>query len=92
MNNQETAERVFPLQQPVGRSTDLPNGLTLVQQNPDCAVDLNSASRTYGWLFIRGPERGQWVTYRKLEAWEIMQAEDQRDAGIVQQGTKVRAG
>jgi hypothetical protein len=90
--NLDTAVRPVPVQLPVGHSTDLPNGLTLVQQNPDCAVDLRSASRTYGWLFIRGPERGQWVTHRKLEPWEIMQAEDQRDYGIVQQGTKVRAG
>lgn len=69
----------------------LKNGLVLVQQNPDCAVDLKSDSRFYGWLFVRGPE-GQWITHRELTALEIMQAEDQRDYGIVQQGTKVREG
>jgi len=67
----------------------LPNGLILLQQNPDCAVDLNG-DRYHGWLFVKGPD-GQWVTNRKLADWEIMQAEDQRDYGIVQQGTKVRA-
>jgi hypothetical protein len=68
----------------------LPNGLVLLQQNPDCAVDLNGG-RYHGWLFIKGPD-GQWVTQRKLADWEIMQAEDQRDEGIVLHGTKVREG
>ena len=66
------------------------NGLTLVQQNPDCAVDLRQG-KTHGWLYVRGAD-GQWVTCRKLDGWEIMQAEDQRDNGIIQQGTKVREG
>ena len=64
----------------------LPNGLVLLQQNPDCAWNPEN-----GWLYIRGADR-QWVTQRKLESWEVMQAEDQRDCCIVQQGTKVRAG
>jgi len=59
----------------------LSNGLTLLQQNPDFAVDLRSG-KWHGWLFRRHPD-GQWVSDRKLVAWEIMQAEDQRDQGIV---------
>ena len=39
--------------------------------------------RFHGWLMWKHPD-GQWVSKRKLEAWEIMQAEDQRDYGIVQ--------
>lgn len=68
----------------------LENGLVLLQQNPDCAVDL-SGGKAHGWLYVRGHD-GQWVTHRKLEQWEIMQAEDQRDYEIVIHGTKVRAG
>ena len=64
----------------------LDNGLVLLQQNPDCAWNPEN-----NWLYIRGAD-GQWVTQRKLESWEVMQAEDQRDYGVVQQGTKVRAG
>jgi hypothetical protein len=71
-------------------SNQLPDGKILLQQNPDCAVDL-SGGRWHGWLFVRHPD-GHWVSQRKLEGWEIMQAEDQRDGGIVLQGTKVRAG
>ena len=68
----------------------LDNGLVLLQQNPDCAVDL-TGGRFHGWLFTRHPD-GQWVSHRKLTGWEVMQAEDQRDAGIVLHGTAVRAG
>ena len=39
--------------------------------------------RFHGWRMWKHPD-GQWVSKRKLEAWEIMQAEDQRDYGIVQ--------
>lgn len=39
--------------------------------------------RFHGWLMWKHPD-GQWVSKRKLKAWEIMQAEDQRDYGIVQ--------
>lgn len=70
---------------------ELENGLTLVQQTREYAVDLNTLSGWYGWLFVRGAD-GLWVSSRKLAGWEIMQAEDQRDAGIVQHGTTVRAG
>lgn len=69
----------------------LPNGLTLVQQNPDCAVDLRGGD-THGWLFVRAYEpNGEFITHRKLESWEVMQAEDQQLYGIVQHGTQVRA-
>jgi len=61
------------------------NGLTLVNRNPDKAVDLRADSKFSGWLFFRHPD-GHWVTERKLESWEIMQAEDQRDEGIVVEG------
>lgn len=60
-------------------------GLTLVQRNPDYAVQLDNRHAFYGWLFYRHPD-GQFVSKRKLEDWEIMQAEDQRDGDIIIDG------
>ena len=65
--------------EPVGYVTEpqnlLPNGLTLLQTNPDCAVQLNSG-RDFGWLYMKGAD-GQWVTHRKLSPEEINEAQDQ---------------
>jgi len=49
----------------------LPNGLTLLQVNPDCAARLDPKARDHGWLYIKGAD-GQWVTHRTLtpEAWK----------------------
>ena len=58
----------------------LPNGFVLLQVNPDYAWSTEN-----NWLYYKHPD-GQWVTYRKLEPWEVMQAEDQRLYGIVQDG------
>ena len=69
---------------------ELPNGLTLLQKNPDYAANL-MGGKMHGWLYFRGENR-EWVTNRKLASWEIMQAEDQRDEGIVIQSPSVRAG
>ena len=69
----------------------LPNGLTLLQVNPDCAVSLNPQARDHGWLYVKGAD-GQWVTHRRLEAVEIEEAYDQAADMVVLQGTKVRAG
>ena len=71
-------------------SNVLPNGMILLQKNPDFAVDL-TGGKQHGWLFCRGSEN-QWVTCHKLANWEIMQAEDQRDAGIVIHSPNSRAG
>lgn len=68
----------------------LPNGLTLLQVNPDCAAQLDSLAPDYGWLYIRGAQ-GQWVTQRKLSDGEIETAHDQAADMAVLQGTKVRA-
>jgi hypothetical protein len=67
-------------------SNIIENGLILLQISPNKAVDL-SGGRLHGWLFYQHPD-GQYVTERKLEGWEIMQAEDQRDSGIVIDGSK----
>ena len=67
----------------------LPNGLTLLQVNPDCAARLDSKARDYGWLYIKGAD-GQWVTHRKLSPAEIEIADDQAADMAVLQGTKVR--
>ena len=69
----------------------LSNGLTLLQQNPDCAARLDTSAKDHGWLYTRGPN-GQWVTLRKLSDAEIETAYDQAADMAVLQGTKVRAG
>lgn len=72
-------------------SNQLPNGLTLLQVNPDCAAQLDARDKAYGWLYIKGAD-GQWVTQRKLSDGEIEIAHDQAADMAVLQGTKVRAG
>jgi len=67
----------------------LSNGLTLLQVNPDCAVQLDTRDPRYGWLYTKGAG-GQWVTLRKLDANEIETAYDQEADMVVLQGTKVR--
>ena len=67
----------------------LPNGLTLLQVNPDCAARLDPKARDHGWLYIKGAD-GQWVTHRKLSMDEIETAYDQSADMKVLQGTKVR--
>lgn len=69
----------------------LPNGLTLLQVNPDCAAQLDPNARDHGWLYVKGGD-GQWVTLRQLSAEEIDEANDQAADMMVLQGTKVRAG
>ena len=68
-----------------------PNHLTLLQVNPDCAAQLDSRERDYGWLYIKHPD-GQWVTSRKLEGLDLEIAHEQDANGHVLQGTKVRMG
>ena len=67
----------------------LPNGLTMLQVNPDCAAQLDARDKAYGWLYTKGAD-GQWVTLRKLSQDEIETAHDQEADGFVSQGTKVR--
>ena len=69
----------------------LPNGLTLLQVNPDCAARLDPKATDHGWLYVKGPD-GQWVTLRELSTSEIEIAYDQSNDMAVLQGTKVRAG
>ena len=50
----------------------LPNGLTLLQQNPDCAAKLDPTAKDHGWLYTRRAETDwRWVTLRKLSDAEI---------------------
>ena len=69
----------------------LTNGLTLLQQNPDCAARLDPNAKDHGWLYRKHPD-GQWVTMRKLSDAEIETAYDQAADMAVLQGTQVRAG
>ena len=68
----------------------LPNGLTLLQVNPDCAARLDVAAKDHGWLYTKGAD-GQWVTLRKLATDEIETAYDQAADMQVLHGTTVRA-
>lgn len=66
-------------------TSQVPEGFVLLQTEkgkPIYAACLDGG-RFHGWLMWKHPD-GQWVSKRKLEQWEIMQAEDQRDSGIVQ--------
>ncbi|MBT8086001.1 MAG: hypothetical protein KJN72_12300 [Woeseia sp.] len=55
----------------------LKNGLTLVQLNPDRAIDLRDDSADFGWLFRRGAEKGaEWERWRKLAPIELQHAID----------------
>ena len=68
----------------------LPNGLTLLQVNPDYAARLSpSDAKDFGWLFYRG-SFGQWVTCRKLSPDEMEEANDQAADMMVRHGAKVR--
>lgn len=69
----------------------LPNGLTLLQVNPDCAARLDCDADDHGWLYTRHHD-GHWVTLRKLSDVEIETAFDQAADMVVLQGTQVRAG
>lgn len=71
-------------------SNKLPNGMTLLQKNPDFAVDL-TGGKWHGWLFSKGGDN-QWVSNRKLAEWEVMQAEDQAEDGLVIHSPTVRSG
>lgn len=74
-------------------SNVLPNGLTLLQQNPDCAARLDPEAKDHGWLYTRRAETDWlWVTLRKLSEAEIETAYDQAAHMLVLQGTQVRAG
>lgn len=63
-------------------------GFVLVQENRDMAVCLDHIEYQgvdrYHWLMIR--EGDKWLPVRQLVLWEVMQAEDQRDGGIIIQG------
>jgi hypothetical protein len=75
------------------RFSEVPDGYVLLQRHNGKAAYAAclDGSRYHGWLFGKGAD-GQWVTQRKLEAWEVMQVEDQRDDGIVHETNSVRAG
>lgn len=59
-------------------------GYIIVQRNPTFVVDLNYDSNTKNWLLKE--INNQFFPIRRLESWEIMQAEDQRDLGIILNG------
>jgi hypothetical protein len=63
----------------------LNNGLTLLQVNPDVAAKL-CGSEHHSWLFTKESEEAPWLPLRKMNSLEVMQAEDQRDYGIVLNG------
>lgn len=71
---------------------EVPDNMVLLQRTNGKAsfAACIDGSEWHGWGFSRHPD-GQWVSVKKLSDWEIMQAEDQRDGGIVQENCTVRA-
>ncbi len=63
---------------------ELKTGWVRVQVNPERVACIDNGE-WHGWLFMRHPD-GQLVSCQKLENWEIMQVEDQRDSDIVLDG------
>lgn len=64
--------------------TLLPDDFVLLQVHPDIAANLwgqDEASRH--WLYCRGGEGHPWTPFRKMDRFDIRQAEDQYDEGIV---------
>lgn len=63
---------------------EVPDGFVLLQRHDGKAryAACLDGGRFHGWLMQKHPD-GQWVSQRKLESWEIMQAEDQRDDNII---------
>lgn len=74
-------------------SASLPEGFVLLQRHEgnDCYAACLDGGRFHGWLMWRHPD-GQWVSKHKLEPWEVMQAEDQRDDGIVHETSDKKEG
>lgn len=72
-------------QQHVSVHDELPFGFVPLQREKGSVVYAAclDGGRFNGWLMWRHPD-GQWVSKRKLEQWELMQVEDQRDYDIVQ--------
>jgi hypothetical protein len=71
--------------EPVSNADELPKGFVpLEQENGKIiyAACLDPNARHYRWLMWKHPD-GQWVSRRKLEGWEVMQAEDQSYYGII---------
>lgn len=64
---------------------DLPKGFVPLQAENGSLTHAAcfDNGRFHGWL-MRANADGNWVSVRKLETWEVMQAEDQRDYGIIQ--------
>jgi len=62
---------------------ELPSGFILLQEeNGRACYAACMIGQFSGWLMWKHPD-GQWVSKRKLESWELMQVEDQRDDTIV---------
>ena len=72
---------------------EVPKGFVLLQRHNGKAyyAACMDGGPHHGWLMWKHPN-GDWITKRKLEGWEIMQVEDQRDGNIVQHTNSVRAG
>ena len=65
----------------------LPDDFVLLQVNPDIAANLwGKDERSRHWLYARSGENHLWKPFRKMDRWDIRQAEDQYDEGIVING------
>ena len=65
----------------------LPDDFVLLQVNPDIAANLwGKDERSRHWLYARDGEHRPWTPFRKMDRWDVRQAEDQYDEGIVING------
>lgn len=84
------ARKPLTEEQPVSDPDELPKGFIPLQRENGRLVYAAclDGGRYHGWLMWKHPD-GQWVTKRKMESWEVMQAEDQGHYGIVQESTGI---
>jgi hypothetical protein len=64
----------------------LPDNFTTLQINPDYATNLYGGNGLH-WLYAPDND-GVWHPVRKLDRYEVIQAEDQRDLDIIIDGSK----
>lgn len=63
-------------QDPTAQLAPSLQGLTLIQINPEVAVDLKNKSENFGWIFTK-EENETWTKLRKLESLELVEVWEQ---------------
>lgn len=63
-------------QDPTAQLAPSLQGLTLIQINPEVAVDLKNKSENFGWIFTK-EDGNSWTKLRKLESLELVEVWEQ---------------